>query len=387
MKLILFITELITIIINKNYLEWSTLMLSDLPDLYLTSTVLKFLIKNFDEKVLSELTDDQHVLFIPRIKHNNGKISTLCDLQRLNKNDVEYITNHLENLLNLKADFYQELPIISIIIDYGIRDGVAPSKSFPKDIPFQTYYHYKFPITMNPLEYGKLVRQYDNDYIISLESGNTAIIKSFTDKNEVEIIKNGDHVLNYTDYFINNNSFNRKIGQYTYTYVDGSLELVQSKKRTSTISKKKISKKPNENFITMDLETQSINNKLIPYCVGLFDGKIKKSFYLSDYNSVDSMIESAISSILNKSYKNYRVYIHNLSNFDGIFLIKSLKNLGDIEPVINDGRIISIELRNDDRKLIFLDSYQLLPSSLRSLAKNFNVENKDIFPYKFLINI
>jgi len=37
-------------------------------------------------------------------------------------------------------------------------------------------------------------------------------------------------------------------------------------------------------------------------------------------------------------------------------------------------------------KIIFRDSYLLLPSSLRKLAKSFNVEDKTFFPFKFVNN-
>jgi hypothetical protein len=59
------------------------------------------------------------------------------------------------------------------------------------------------------------------------------------------------------------------------------------------------------------------------------------------------------------------VYIHNLSLFDGIFLLGSLSELS---------------IKDNDIQL-------LLPLSLRKLAKTFNPKDKnqkDIFPYKFV---
>ena len=35
---------------------------------------------------------------------------------------------------------------------------------------YQNYSHYKLPITINPLEYGKLIEQIDNKYIIQLNN-------------------------------------------------------------------------------------------------------------------------------------------------------------------------------------------------------------------------
>ena len=98
------------------------------------------------------------------------------------------------------------------------------------------------------------------------------------------------------------------------------------------------------------------------------------------------MLTAVIKSILTKEYKGYKIYLHNMSNFDGIFLLKIMKNIGHVSPVINKGKIISIDIVGNDSRLTFYDSYQLLPASLTKLAISFGVENKGIFPYKFLIN-
>jgi len=89
----------------------------------------------------------------------------------------------------------------------------------------------------------------------------------------------------------------------------------------------------------MDLETVNINNKLVRYLLCWFDGKIKKSYFtlppneLKDLTSFSldeldqyilTMISLAIKDISIRKYKNYRIYLHNFSKFDGYFLIKYL---------------------------------------------------------------
>ena len=55
------------------------------------------------------------------------------------------------------------------------------------------------------------------------------------------------------------------------------------------------------------------------------------------------MIESI--KYLNKDkYNNHKVYIHNFSGFDGIFILRNMINLGITNPIINDNRIITIDL-------------------------------------------
>lgn len=74
----------------------------------------------------------------------------------------------------------------------------------------------------------------------------------------------------------------------------------------------------------MDLETKNINEKLVPYCVSIFDGKRAYSFYITDYNSSETMLKTSIKFILRRKYNKHRVYLHNFSYFDGIFLMREI---------------------------------------------------------------
>jgi hypothetical protein len=98
------------------------------------------------------------------------------------------------------------------------------------------------------------------------------------------------------------------------------------------------------------------------------------------------MIESAINDICIRKYRNYKVYLHNFSKFDGYFLVKYLSNLGFCDPIIHKGRIISLNFIKFNTKysITFKDSLLLLPASLRDLGKSFNLsshQEKGIFPY------
>jgi hypothetical protein len=138
----------------------------------------------------------------------------------------------------------------------------------------------------------------------------------------------------------------------------------------------------------VDLETRSISGIRKPYCVSIFDGKEIISFYLSDYKDEDEMLTAAVKFLMRYKYNGYKVYLHNFSNFDSIFLMRILSNLSNkMNPVIRKGRIINLRFEfSKGYVLYFRDSYLLLPSSLRSLAENFQVESKGIFPYKFVNN-
>jgi DNA polymerase family B len=87
---------------------------------------------------------------------------------------------------------------------------------------------------------------------------------------------------------------------------------------------------------------------------------------------------------------NYKIYIHNLSRFDGIFLLKILATLENrkLIPIIKDDKMIALTLKfGSKNKITFHDSMLLLPSSLDKLRKSFNVENKKVvFPIYWLLN-
>jgi len=89
---------------------------------------------------------------------------------------------------------------------------------------------------------------------------------------------------------------------------------------------------------------------------------------------------------MKRKYYGYRVYLHNFSYFDGIFMLRILAKLGEIKrPIIRDNRLIKIPFKFDKSGMLyFIDSYLLLPNSLDKLGKSFNVENKGIFPILFV---
>jgi hypothetical protein len=51
---------------------------------------------------------------------------------------------------------------------------------------FQNYKHYKLPITINPLEYGKLLVQISDLFILQFNKTNIAIINQFKDHNKIK---------------------------------------------------------------------------------------------------------------------------------------------------------------------------------------------------------
>lgn len=97
-------------------------------------------------------------------------------------------------------------------------------------IKYQNYRHYKLPISINPLEYGKLIFNIDNIFIINITPKTIALISQFDDFNEVKFFKEGDLVFNYKDHQIDETSFIRTLENKKFTFYKNKLVLIDTQK-------------------------------------------------------------------------------------------------------------------------------------------------------------
>jgi len=213
--------------------------------------------------------------------------------------------------------------------------------------------------------------------------------------NFIKYYKDGILIISWNDKIINDkeNYIIREIGKSSYHFKNNKLILKKIIKPTSPIKKVRTELKLTNKIITMDLETIIINGKLYPYLLCWYDGTISKSYYnnitINDdikllEDKIKNMMTNMVNDICIKQYKGYKIYLHNLSKFDGIFLVKYLSIIGIVNPIVHKGRIISIEFTKYKININFKDSYLMLPSSLRKLSDSFKVENKKgIFPVLF----
>jgi hypothetical protein len=76
-----------------------------------------------------------------------------------------------------------------------------------------------------------------------------------------------------------------------------------------------------------------------------------------------------------------------MAKFDMIFLLKYLVKLADINPIIHNGRLISINAnfgKDNKYQIKFKDSYLILLASLLKLCKSFKIDNvKTLYPIFF----
>ena len=95
---------------------------------------------------------------------------------------------------------------------------------------YQNYKHYKLPISLNPLEYGKLIFNKDNINIIQTTGLTIAVILEYNDFNEVKIYRNGDFMFEYKDHKINESTFIRSIENKKFTFKNNELIAINYEK-------------------------------------------------------------------------------------------------------------------------------------------------------------
>jgi hypothetical protein len=384
------------LLINK----WHNYFISSDNNL-LSNDLINEMLHKFWDEIMNNI-DNKMVILLFRIQFEDQTYRTIGNLQKINKNDFNILYKLLTSLLTILSDDYKNLAIINIIFSYKIIDTENKTSKIDNNnnnksdkLPTFKFYGYNLPLTMDITKWGTILSHDNNHYLIQREKSNLIYDITIEDLwNKIQIKdSNNLTILTFKDIKDINNqdksSFNRIINNQTYHFNNGKLILKTLEKSTNILTPLKVDKKLNHKFITLDIETQSINNVMTPYCISFFDGKNFKSFYLSDYKNSQEMLIFTINSLLKRKYNGYKIYVHNLSNFDGIFLLKILSSIDNIKvhPILKDGKMINIKMSYDNinaYQITFRDSYLILPSSLNKLARQFNVTNKGIFPYNFV---
>ena len=176
--------------------------------------------------------------------------------------------------------------------------------------------------------------------------------------------------------------FKREIGKSTVYFVDGESVLVKQQRPAKPFSSRSEDKHLIKKFVTIDIETiTDSNGKLQPYLINGYDGRQHITSYGDDLSILFNDFITKLLSLCKKSI--LLVYAHNLSGFDGIFLMKHLLKHGEITPLVFNGKIMSIRFKSKcNQTIIFKDSYLMLPLGLRKLCHAFSVKSsKGYFPF------
>lgn len=367
---------------------------------FIKATLTSFLDSYFEKN------PDKFIAIFPVIEFENQIYKSLSKVNVICKKDVKNFVDAMMFLWDLKADNSHSQNTINFIIRYRLLDGnnvtkiqsTPPDNQYPINKKFTEFKGYKLPNHTDVFHWGKFIKFEDG--LLILEYKDNPQLELHIDcknRSNVVTIKNDDFIVlkfeDFKDLKSNNNSnFRRLINNEEFVYINGNIVLKYHKKNVTFIEPTLKNKEIDNNIITMDIETRTINNQMLPYCICTFDGVNKRSYYLTDFNNSDEMLTKAITDLLTKDYNRHVVYIHNLSHFDGVFLVRILGILQKSDDNIKikitkrDSSIINIGISCNEMTLHIRDSLSMLPSSLRSLAKSFKVEDKSIFPYNFVNN-
>jgi len=382
----------------------------------LTKTRLKFCFDQFwNTIIVPNLSGNNAALAQFKILLNDQRVRSISYVQSFDINSYDKLFDNFNFMWELKDDDYHSLEIDSVIFNYKFPDEAKEWKlvkindpqSFKRvnkvgyaatEINTTKISSYSLPNTMDLKLWGALVYTHDGSRARIDRPRSKAVyeVKISSDKKVhiIDITIADNYVIQFKDTLdsiSNLSTFKREFKGKVYYYKDGELVFKQVERKCKFLTKVTGSSHISNKFVTLDIETRTLNGKMKPYCVSIFDGFILQSFYLAAYTDLDSdsMLKDAIYFLMRKKYHQYKVYVHNFSHFDGVFLLGVLSSLSDnIRPIIRDGRIINLSFTFGEGKtkykLYFRDSYLLLPDSLRKLGINFKVENKGLFPYKFV---
>ena len=368
-------------------------------DISLSPEMLSIYIEQLWQEIFVNAKED-HMLLLCRVKFNDQNLGyrTLGHLLKVNYEDKELFTNYLSERLTILDDSYIHNPISQISFSYIIKSGKCLDEKRAletvdnKELTVHNFNNMNLPITMKPAVYGRIIISN-----IITEEGVTFerfIVENGNKTYQIDVIENGqvNRVrilgainLSWIDTLLSEEQdlFKREIKKSTIYFMDGEVVLRKKEipcKPFSPLFKEssKSGESLNNNYITMDIESIRVDNKVKPYLITSYDGRQ----YLTSYNHnekelfrefitnlINHVQGSSTSSPAGPSNKVY-VYAHNLSTFDGVLILKHLFQFGrdsltfnQIKAIFN-GEIITINVENR-----FFKSFNNLSITIKKILK------------------
>lgn len=288
-------------------------------------------------------------------------------VQEISKIKFEIKEKNLnKNISLLNSDFYNG-SIIPLSMDLNLYGEILNKL-------LAVYYIFKFDLDPGGYFFRKDV------FVIYINKINDT-------KHEGILFKNKEIFYKFEDMFIEGNIFIRTTDKYVFHIDNFNILYFEKMSTNSFITSSKPNAKLSTNIVTFNIETYVKDGKFIPFACGWFDGDFLRTYYLTDFKSSYEMLLQALTEMLDFS-PNAKVYIHNLANFDYMFLINVLFDNFIVKPYFKDNKLINLIYHhkdNDKTKIEIFDSYLILPSSLRTLAEKYKVtDQKGYFPYSMV---
>lgn len=326
-----------------------------LVNFYITKLALEYpIVPNTDimvhyrpfSHILSEKVSDEYI--------KNRLSSVIGETPISNANHLGMV-----NVIKLLPSSYKELTSLPYVEDTQLSDTSGKLYRFTRS----------FNLFINDeINISEGVQSYDFS-LVSIE-GSTI---QFTDELDLKT-----------------NTLCRKMSNVTFYYKDGKLDYFAVDIKTNFIPKVNRTSKKDIKIGTFDIETYPLTAgstvELRPYAIAFYDGVSVNSYYLSDYKNDIEMITEALSGMLSPKYKGFTFFAHNMSGFDGVFILDILSNFKDIniQPIMRDNTILCLIITYKGCRFYIKDSLHFLPSKLSTLCDKYEVEvHKGVFPHSF----
>lgn len=246
------------------------------------------------------------------------------------------------------------------------------------------------------------------EYILCIKESPEGIIKQTLD------IHTGDIIKYCVDDVLSNGKTVRTINNRTITIDNNKVQLETKQFELKPIKKSPYFKKidnifrggDKQKFGVFDLETytdygadNTLENVFV-YAGGVY---IKNVLLEVKYAEKDVISHQIIINMLDlmfmKEHREYEWYCHNFAKYDSFFFIGAIywynnnqtdpNSMYKMYPIMRNGFPIKLTISKliggTWHRINLKDSLPILPSSLRDLAKSFNVdEQKGYFPYRFV---
>lgn len=148
---------------------------------------------------------------------------------------------------------------------------------------------------------------------------------------------------------------------------------------------------------SLDLETYKDKYNISKtYAIGFYVKDWLRCYYIKSDLDSDGLIMRCLDSMLVERLHRYIFYVHNLGNYDSIFLLKVIidasyrhPDIYEVNVLVRNEIILSILISKKVGKKTYnikiVDSYNFLSSKLSKLCKTFKCDvEKGIFPYRFV---
>jgi len=131
-------------------------------------------------------------------------------------------------------------------------------------------------------------------------------------------------------------------------------------------------------FMVFDIETPPIGEELYTFLIGVYDGYKYRYWYDKRRNEESRLWREFLEYVFNSRVN--LIFAHYGGGFDFLFLLDNLPRKYDVHYAVQGGRIIFMRVSDGKRRVVFVDSFNLLPESLSALSRAFGVTVKSDMP-------